>query len=132
MSPLLHPECIDYNCVRKALYETGHTALNEHTVKIISLLTKRKPLSFTDEQRENFIFLFHRIQEPFDKHSNGRKNFLSYAYVTLKFCQLYGYTEFYPVLPRFKSPRNLNRADAIWRSICTDCGFPFMATPWTY
>lgn len=128
INPVLQPEKVNYRRVRGFLRELGYSHLFKNIVKIIGILTNRLPTQFTDEQRETLINRFHRIQEPFEKYKGDRKNFLSYSYITFKFCEMLGYDEFLENLPLLKAPQHQIAADRVWKKICKDCGYTFIPT----
>ena len=43
-------------------------------------------------------------------------------------CELFGCNEFLDKLPLLKAPQNLLAADRIWKNICRDCKYEFIAT----
>lgn len=114
--------------MRQYLSITGFTSRFENIPQIIGLLTRRKPLRFTDEQKQSMEHIFRLIQQPFNRHRGDRKNFLSYAFVIYKFCELLELRQFLPLLPLLK-PANRAEADKIWELICKDCGFEYCPTP---
>lgn len=128
INPLTDPDKVTYTRVRSYLQDLGYSHLFKSIMKIISLLTDRHPVTFSDDQRNTLISRFQRIQKPFEKYKGSRKNFLSYSYVTFKFCEQLGYDEFLDYLPLLKAPQNLIAADRIWKRICKDCGFEYIAT----
>jgi len=78
------------------------------------------------EVEEQLCNMFLKIQEPFEKYCPaGRTNFLSYSYVTYKFCQLLGYNEYLPHFNLLKSKDKLRQQDKIWKNICNDMGWKF-------
>lgn len=127
INPLQKPELITYMWVRKVLQESGYSHFFENIVKIIAIVTKRSPLTFTTEQREELLRRFHAVQEPYEKHKGKRKNFLSYSFCVFKFCEQIGAAEFLEFLPLLR-PQNLLAADRIWAYICADLGYEFIAT----
>lgn len=115
--------------VKKYLQKYGHldyTKYYENINQIICRLSGIQPVIMTQEIEEQLCNMFIKIQEPFEKHCPpGRTNFLSYSYVTYKFCQLLGYTEYLSHLTLLKSKDKLRQQDKIWRNICTDMGWQF-------
>lgn len=128
INPVQNPEEVTYWRVRQYLQELGYSHFFENIMKIISILTKVPPLTFSVEQREILISRFLLIQQAFEKHKGQRKNFLSYSYVMFKFCEMLGYDEFLPFLPLLKAPQNQIAADRIWREICKECDYTFIPT----
>jgi hypothetical protein len=128
INPILQPHLITYWTVRRALQLLGYSRYFENTIKIIATMTGRSPVVLEDYQEQKLINLFRRIQEPFERNKANRKNFLSYSYVTYKFCEILGYTEFLPYLPLLKAPQNRITADKIWQGVCRDAGLRFIPT----
>lgn len=125
---MLMPERVTYWRVRTCLQEGGFSRFFENIVKIIGTLTKRSPVTLSEDQRSELIQRFLEIQEPFEKHKGSRKNFLSYAYVTYKFSELLGYHEFLSYLPLLKAAQNLISADRIWGLICNELRYEYIPT----
>ena len=91
----------------------------ENINQIICQLNGIKPFTFKPEGEEQMRYMFMKIQEPFEKHCPpGRTNFLSYTFVTYKFCQLLGYDEYLPYFNLLKSKDKLRQQDKIWKNIC--------------
>lgn len=130
LDPLMQPQKITYRFVRLALRRTGFCNYFENIAQLISRLTGRPTNNFSDEQRKTLISIFGMIQAPFEKHRGKRKNFLSYAYVLYKLCELLGLRAFLPYLPLLKAPENLLATDLIWQKICEECNFEFIPTQW--
>ena len=69
------------------------------------------------------------VQEPFERlKPKNRQNFLSYAYVIYKLCELMEHDDMLPFCPLFKSVQNQRNADTIWKAICHDRGYEFIPT----
>ena len=99
----------------------------EHMAHIINRLNGIPAPVMTRETEEILRAMFKEIQKPFIVHCpNGRKNFLSYAYVLHKFCQLLGLDEFLTSFPLLKSREKLNQQDNIWKKICKDLHWQFI------
>jgi hypothetical protein len=127
-NPIEQPEKLTYSFIRKTLRDAGFAEFFENVSQIRSLVSTKPMPRFTDLQREQLQRLFMEIQEPFEKHRGERKNFLSYAFITRKLCELLGYFEFLPFLPIFKAVKNRDRADEVWRKICEDINIEFVPT----
>lgn len=127
--PQQDPTPITYNLVQGFLRQSGYPHLFENTVQIIGLLTERQTPSFTSEQKEELLFYFRSIQEPFNRHKPAkRKNFLAYSFVTFKLCELLGHTQFFYFLPLLKADDNRIQADRVWAKICRDLKYQFIPT----
>jgi|SRR5210317_178541 rubrerythrin len=74
--------------------------------------------------------MFAEIQAPFNKHvkrvAPTRKNFLSYAYVLYKFCELLGETDLMQHFSLLKSHEKLHQMDMIWKCICEELQWEFV------
>lgn len=128
IDPIREPERVTYTFVRSALQRTGFCQFFENSTQLISLLTKRQPRRFTDEEKAQLTRIFREIQAPFEKHKGKRKNFLSYSFTLYKLCELLGLREFLPYLPLLKAPANLLAADALWEKICHELDYEFVRT----
>ncbi len=131
IDPVQQPEKITYRFVRYALRRTQHCNYFENIPQLIARITQRPVHYFSEEQRSLLINIFEMIQVPFKKHKGKRKNFLSYAYILYKFCELLDLPEFLPFLPLLKAPENLLATDLIWEKICQECNFEYIPTRWT-
>lgn len=74
--------------------------------------------------------MFAEIQAPFNKHvkrvAPTRKNFLSYAYVLYKFCELLGEHDLMQHFSLLKSHEKLHQMDMIWKCICEELQWEFV------
>jgi hypothetical protein len=74
--------------------------------------------------------MFAEIQAPFNKHvkrvAPTRKNFLSYAYVLYKFCELLGEEDLMRHFTLLKSHEKLHQMDMIWKCICEELQWEFV------
>lgn len=74
--------------------------------------------------------MFSEIQAPFNKHvkrvAPTRKNFLSYAYVLYKFCELLGEDDLMQHFSLLKSHEKLHQMDMIWKCICEELQWEFV------
>ena len=128
IDPLKEPERVTYTFVRTALQRTGYCMFFENSAQLISLLTKRPPRRFLEEEKQQLTAIFREIQAPFEKHKGKRKNFLSYSFTLYKICELLGMREVLPFLPLLKAPSNLLAADILWQKICQDLKYEFVRT----
>jgi hypothetical protein len=100
--------------------------------KIRGLLKKlrlNKPPNMPQELEEYLRIMFKDIQKPFDNNCpTERKNFLSYSYVLYKFCELLGEDEYLQYFPLLKSKEKLYQQDVIWKKICDELRWEFIAT----
>jgi hypothetical protein len=74
--------------------------------------------------------MFQQIQAPFDQWykivAPQRKNFLSYAYVLYKFCELLGEDHLLQYFSLLKNQEKLYQMDAIWKKICGELRWEFI------
>lgn len=118
-----------FQLVRKFLKMKGFQRYFEHIPQIMAWLTKTPAPHMSTAHIIQIRQIFARIQAPFEKHKpQNRKNFLSYSYVLYKVCELLELDEFLPYFPLLKSRANLIKADSLWKRICVDCDFEFLAT----
>ncbi len=79
------------------------------------------------EIEEKLRFMFKEIQPSFQRHCPvGRSNFLSYAYVLYKFCELLELDEYLACFPLLKNRDKLYNQDRIWKLICQDMQWEFI------
>ena len=101
----------------------------EHVPYITNILNGITPLRMTQVLEERLRQMFKDIQAPFDKHCpKNRKNFLSYSYVLYKFCELLGEDDYLPCFPLLKSKEKLYQQDLIWKEICDELRWEYIAT----
>ena len=98
----------------------------EHIPYIKSLITGKPAPTINRQTETKLKKMFDQIQEPFDKHCPpDRINFLSYAYVLHKFCQLLELDDFIKCFPLLKSRQKLRTQDQIWKGICSELKWQF-------
>lgn len=101
----------------------------EHSAYITNILNGFNPPQMSQELEDKLRHMFREIQEPFDKHCpSTRSNFLSYSYVLYKFCELLGEDEYLPYFPLLKSKEKLRQQDVIWKAICGEVLWEYIAT----
>lgn len=101
----------------------------EHIPAIMWQVAGIKPKKLTADLEERMRLMFVEIQGPFETHCpEERKNFLSYSYVLHKFCQLLDADEYIECFPLLKSKEKLKACDTIWKKICEDLSYEFIAT----
>ena len=76
--------------------------------------------------------MFDEVQIPFEKYRKNicpdRVNFLNYNYTFHKMLQLLGRDEFLDYFDLLKSRDKLYEHDLIWKGICTDLKWEFIAS----
>jgi len=101
----------------------------DHVPHITNMLNGIKPPTMSFDLEERLRNMFREIQDPFEKHKpKNRSNFLSYSYCLYKFCELLEKDEFLSCFPLLKSREKLHEQDKMWRSICIDLGWQYIAT----
>jgi hypothetical protein len=115
--------------VKQYLRKLRYSKYYEHATYITNILNGLNPPSMTHELEERLRHMFRDIQEPFEKHCPAnRSNFLSYSYVLYKFCELLGEDEYLPYFPLLKSKEKLRQQDVIWKGICGELKWEYIAT----
>jgi hypothetical protein len=93
----------------------------------MNVITGNKtPIIFGDYE-DRLRNMFKEIQIPFMNNCpNERKNFLSYAYVLHKFCELLELDHLLEFFPLLKSREKLKQQDMIWLNICKDLKWQYI------
>ena len=92
-----------------------------HAVRIMYLCTGVKPIQYTNEQVDNIMTIFDKVDSIYDDvKPESRTTFMSYFFVISKICQMLGYP--YQHIPLLKSKDQLQKLDRIWRAICSELG----------
>ena len=131
-----------YNIVDRNLFTTSlvknylkklkYNKYYEHIPTIINIFCGLKAPTITPELEQQLKIMFDEIQDPFERHSQiicpSRKNFLNYNYVFYKMCQLLNKDEFLCYFPLLKSREKLYEHDLIWKGICNDLRWEYIAT----
>jgi len=115
--------------VRDTLKKIGLKKYYEHVTYITSHLNGIKPPNMPKELEAKLRQMFHMIQEPFHRNRpDDRKNFLSYSYILYKFCELLSEDSYLPCFPLLKSKEKLYKQDLIWKKICDELNWQYIAT----
>ena len=115
--------------VRALLKKLRLNKYYEHVPYIANSLNGIEPPKMSGALEDKLRHMFKQIQEPFDNNCpEDRKNFLSYSYVLYKFCELLGEDQFLACFPLLKSKEKLYQQDVIWKKICHDLKWEFIAT----
>ena len=110
---------ISYKNMREILKKLKFNKYYEHIPHIINMLNGKKAPVLTRQYEEQLRIMFKEIQTPFMQHCpENRKNFLSYAYVLHKFCELLELDHLLVYFPLLKSREKLQQQDSIWSNIC--------------
>lgn len=104
----------------------------EHTHAICNALEGTPAPTLSPALETKLKTMFHEIQAPFDHWvkiiAPKRKNFLSYGYVLYKMCELLGQDELLQYFALLKAQSKLYQMDAIWKRICGDLKWQFIAS----
>lgn len=115
--------------VKKCLKDLKLNKYYDHKEYIIHRFNGLPPPQLSIELEDTFKKMFMQIQAPFEKYCpSSRKNFLSYSYVFHKFCQLLELDELLIYFPLLKSREKLFEQDKIWKLICKDLRWQFIAS----
>ena len=88
-----------------------------------------KPPIISQELEETLCNFFIEIQYPYAKHCpDYRVNFLHYYYVLYKLFELLGEDHYLTEIPMLKDREKLIEQDIIWKRICNELDWEFIAT----
>ena len=88
-----------------------------------------KPPIISQELEETLCNFFMEIQYPYAKHCpDYRVNFLHYYYVLYKLFELLGESHYLIEIPMLKDREKLIEQDIIWKKICEELDWEFIAT----
>ena len=120
---------IKYRSMRDILRKLKLNRLYDHIPHIINRLNGYNTPVMNRETEEKLRHMFKEIQPSFQKHCpKNRRNFLSYAYVLYKFCELLELDEFLANFPLLKNRDKLYQQSKIWQKICEDMRWEFIAS----
>jgi len=122
-------------CSKLTYYETkgllkklGYNKYYEHINFIKSKLGIDPPI-ISQELEETLCNFFMEIQYPYAKHCpDYRVNFLHYYYVLYKLFELLSEKHYLPEIPMLKDREKLIEQDTIWKKICEELDWEFIAT----
>jgi len=118
---------INTTMIRNILKRLNYNKYYEHIPHLINVLTGKDPPTLSRKSEELLRSLFKEIQVPFlNNCPKNRKNFLSYAYVLHKFCELLEFDHLLPFFPFLKSREKLIQQDIIWEKICKDIKWEYI------
>ena len=122
---------ITHTKIRGFLKKLKLNKFYEHIPHIILKLKGEEAARIPPEVEEQLRYMFHLIQVPFEKHCpKNRKNFMSYSYTLYKMVEILGHDDLlekFP-LPLLKSREKLVVQDKIWKGICQELEWEFIAT----
>lgn len=113
---------------KEILKKLGYNKYYEHIPFIKDKLGIRPPIMSSDLE-EMLCNLFMEIQGPYAKFCpDDRVNFLNYYYTVYKLCELLDQQEFLPFFPMLKDREKRIEQDDIWKKICKELDWQFIAT----
>lgn len=120
---------IKYRSMREILRKLKLNDLYDHIPHILARLNGQNTPVMDRETEEKLRHMFKEIQPSFQKHCpKNRRNFLSYAYVLYKFCELLELDEFLENFPLLKNRDKLYQQSKVWQKICEDMKWEFIAS----
>jgi len=120
---------ITHEKVRGLLKKLDKNKYYEHAPYIATIISGIQPPTMPQSLEDKLRLMFHKIQEPFEKHKPAnRKNFLSYSYVLYKLCELLGEDRYLECFPLLKSKEKLYIQDQIWKGICKELSWEYYKT----
>lgn len=116
-----------YKC-KDLLKKLGYNKYYEH-INFIKNKLGIKPVIISQELEEILCNFFMEIQYPYAKHCpDYRVNFLHYYYVLYKLFELLDQNHYIQHIPMLKDREKLIEQDTIWKKICDDLDWEFIAT----
>ena len=117
-----------YNKTKEVLKKLGYNKYYEH-INFIKDKLGLKPPIISQELEEILCNFFMEIQYPYAKHCpDYRVNFLHYYYVLYKLFELLGEKDYLSEIPMLKDREKLIEQDTIWKKICEELDWEFIAT----
>ena len=120
---------VDYTTMRSILKKLGYTKYYDNTFYILYRTTGNSPPRLSRELEDKLKTMFNKIKGPFEKYCPAdRTNFLSYSYVLRKFFELLHEDKYIKNFQYLKSREKLYKQDLIWKKICNELKWPFIAS----
>ena len=117
-----------YYKTKEVLKKLGYNKYYEH-INFIKDKLGLKPPIISQELEEILCNFFMEIQYPYAKHCpDYRVNFLHYYYVLYKLFELLGENHYLAEIPMLKDREKLIEQDTIWKKICEELDWEFIAT----
>jgi hypothetical protein len=117
-----------YYKTKELLKKLSYNKYYEH-INFIKDKLGIKPPIISQELEETLCNFFMEIQYPYAKHCpDYRVNFLHYYYVLYKLFELLDETHYLIEIPMLKDREKLIEQDTIWRKICQELDWEFIAT----
>ena len=119
---------LTYYKTKDLLKKLGYNKYYEH-INFIKDKLGIKPPIISQELEETLCNFFMEIQYPYAKHCpDYRVNFLHYYYVLYKLFELLGEHYYLSEIPMLKDREKLIEQDIIWKKICKELDWEFIAT----
>lgn len=119
---------LTYYMCKDLLKKLGYNKYYEH-INFIKNKLGIRPVLISQELEETLCNFFMEIQCPYAKHCpDYRVNFLHYYYVVFKLFELLDQTKYLEHIPMLKDREKLIEQDAIWKKICDELDWEFIAT----
>ena len=119
---------LSYYKTKEILKKLGYNKYYEH-INFIKDKLGIKPPIISQDLEETLCNFFMEIQYPYAKHCpDYRVNFLHYYYVLYKLFELLGEQHYLPEIPMLKDREKLIEQDTIWKKICEELDWEFIAT----
>jgi hypothetical protein len=119
---------MNYYKTKEVLKKLGYNKYYEH-INFIKDKLGLKPPIISQELEEILCNFFMEIQYPYAKHCpDYRVNFLHYYYVLYKLFELLGESHYLAEIPMLKDREKLIEQDTIWKKICEELDWEFIAT----
>jgi len=119
---------LTYYETKGLLKKLGFNKYYEH-INFIKDKLGIKPPIISQELEETLCNFFMEIQYPYAKHCpDYRVNFLHYYYVLYKLFELLGEEHYLIDIPMLKDREKLIEQDTIWKCICEELDWEFIAT----
>ena len=113
---------------KEILKKLGYNKYYEHIPFIKDKLGIKPPI-MSQELEETLFNLFMELQAPYSKFCpDDRVNFLNYYYTAYKLCELLGETQYLEHFPMLKDREKRIDQDTIWKKICEELNWEFLAT----
>jgi len=113
---------------KEILKKLGYNKYYEHIPFIKDKLGIKPPI-MSSELENMLCNLFMDIQGPYAKFCpDDRVNFLNYYYTVYKLCELLNQHHFLPYFPMLKDREKRIEQDEIWKKICEELQWEYIAT----
>jgi hypothetical protein len=121
---------LNVDIIRKILKKKRLSKYYENCHQIMYCISGIRPKTMPLHVEKKILSYFKQIEEPFSRlKKNGRKNILRYSYIIFKLCELLEVDDFLPHhFTHLKSRSKLIEQDAVWKLICEDLKWQFIAS----